>query len=494
MGRPGRRAAVPLRNPVSPHCGMHPAITPLHQIEYNLPMRPTRFLSLLIVLAAWLGAVMTSPTRESAAQDGLPPPHLGYGIHVAPHTAIAPALVDQLRMDWVKLYEVGQISAFANKRILFRLDLPWPSNWEAFRSSVRQRAAELAALGVEAVEIHNEPNLALEWPGGPNAWQYTQMLRVAYTQIKAVAPQLIVVSGGLAPTLTTADRQAISDIDFAAEMLDNGAAQWFDAFGYHPYGYNQPPEAEPSPTTLTFRRTELIRALFEERGLYDKQIWLTEFGWLRDPAEDGVQCSDSDPNFAGFAWLRVSGQTQADYTVRAFEWADRHWPWAGPMFLWNLNWALYPPGVTPLCSHMRWFSVLNSSGAPLPVFNRVAAMPRRFSDYQPRLTLYTADLTAEVSRYCPASLLVGEVRVLNSGYPGRFAATVQGVAPPGGPALEVYPPAVRSGDTVQVYADTAGLPPGLHTFFLNVTATIGGQAVGEMIQGYIVVTEGASGC
>ncbi len=75
-----------------------------------------------------------------------------------------------------------------------------------------------------------------------------------------------------------------------------------------------------------------------------------------------IACSDSDPDFAGFAWLRVSGQTQADYTVRAFDWADRHWPWAGPMFLWNLNWALYPPGISPLCSHMRWFSILRQQG------------------------------------------------------------------------------------------------------------------------------------
>jgi hypothetical protein len=460
-------------------------------------MAAMRRLTVLLCLLALTVPVFlppAHPTRYAAAQsaDPLPPPHLGYGVHVGPHTSVSPALVDQLRMDWVKVYEVGQVAAFSHKRVLYRMDLPWPSNWEAFRVSVRQRAAELAALGVDAIEVHNEPNLALEWPHGPNAWEYTQMLRVAYTQIKAVAPQIIVVSGGLAPTITTGDRGAISDIDYAAEMLDNGAAQWFDAFGYHPYGYNQPPEAEPDSNTLNFRRVELIRALFEERGIYDKQIWLTEFGWLRDPAEDGVTCSDSDPNFAGFAWLRVSGQTQADYTVRAFDWADRHWPWAGPMFLWNLNWALYPPDMTPLCSHMRWFSLLRADGSPLPVFQRVAAMPRRFSDYLPRLTLYARDMTVEASMACPGSVLVGEFQVVNSGYPGTFTAQVEGVSPPDGPMLEVYPPRVASGDTVQVYADTANLLPGLHTIYVNVTATIGEQIVAEMIQGYIVVTEG--GC
>jgi hypothetical protein len=452
-----------------------------------------RFLLWPILILALAGGVMGPPAAQS--QDNLPPPHLGYGVHIAPHTNVSPALVDQLRMDWVKLYEVGQISEYAGrKRILFRMDLPWPSNWEAFRTSVRQRAAELSALGVEAIEVHNEPNLALEWPSGPNAWQYTQMLRVAYTQIKTINSNIIVVSGGLAPTITTADRGAISDIDFATEMLDNGAAQWFDAFGYHPYGYNQPPEVEPSYDTLSFRRVELIRKLFEERGIYDKQIWLTEFGWLRDPAEDGVSCSDSDPNFAGFAWLRVSGQTQADYTARAFDWADRYWSWAGPMFLWNLNWSLLPTGVNPLCSHMRWFSILRSDGSTLPVFNRVANLPRRVSDYLPRLTIDAQNMTVETTTECPGSVMVGEFDVINTGYPGSFNATVTGATPPGGPTLDIYPPAVSNGDTVQIFADTRGLSPGMYVIYLNVSATIADQIIAQTIQGYVVVKDGPGGC
>jgi hypothetical protein len=452
-------------------------------------------------LILWIGLLNTTliwtvsvPQAKAQGRGELPPPHLGYGIHIAPNTQVSPAWVDQLGMDWVKLYDVGQIGTFSHKRILFRMDLPWPSDWEAFRVSVRERAEQLAQFGVEAIEVHNEPNLANEWPHGPNGWQYTQMLRVAYTQIKAVAPNIIVVSGGLAPTITTPDRRAISDIEFAEEMLDNGAAQWFDAFGYHPYGYNMPPETEPSYHTLVFRRVELVRQLFEERGIYDKQIWLTEFGWLRDPAEDGIQCSDSNPDFAGFAWLRVSGQTQADYTVRAFAWADRQWPWAGPMFLWNLNWALFSPGVNGLCSHMRWFSIVRSDGSPLPVFERVAAMSRRYSDYLPRLTIYAAQMSVETSVACPGSVMVGEFSVINSGYPGRFSANIQAVAPPGGPTIEIYPASVQNGDKVQVFADTTGLPSGLHIIYINTEATIGAQTVSEMIQGYIVVTDQAGGC
>ncbi len=451
-----------------------------------------RFLSIFTALL--IICLLCGDSAAAQSSNGPPPPHLGYGIHVGPNTNVDVGLVDQLRLDWVKVYEPGQAANFPGKHILFRMDLPWPTDWNSFRSSVRERAAELSRLGVDAIEVHNEPNLALEWPHGPNAWEYTQLLRVAYTQIKSVDPNIIVVSGGLAPTITTGDRQALSDIDYAREMLDNGAAQWFDAFGYHPYGYNLPPEDEPAEDKLNFRRVELIRALFEERGILDKQIWLTEFGWLRDPAEDGVTCSDADPAFAGFAWLRVSGQTQADYTARAFDWADRYWPWAGPMFLWNLNWSLYPDNIAPPCSHMRWFSLLRRDGSHVPLFDRVASMPRRFSDYLPQLTIYAQNMTIETSQYCPGSVMVGEFKVLNTGYPGSFKADIQAVGPPGGPLIDVYPPTVTSGDTVQIFADTTGLTTGMYIIYVNVSATINEEVVAQMIQGYVVISDIMGGC
>ena len=68
------------------------------------------------------------------------------------------------------------------------------------------------------------------------------------------------------------------------------------------------------------------------------------------------------------------------------------------------------------CSHMRWFSAAQRR-APLPVFQRVAAMPRRASDYPPRLTIYAENMTVETGAYCPGSIKVGEFAVLNAGFP-----------------------------------------------------------------------------
>ena len=234
----------------------------------------------------------------------------------------------------------------------------------------------------------------------------------------------------MAPTETTPDHKAESDLDFADEMFGNGAAQWFDAFGYHPYGYNLPPEADPNTNKLVFRRTERIRALMEKYGIY-KQIWLTEFGWLRDPSEDGVNCQDNDPEFVGYAWLRVSGKQQADYLVRAFQYADQNWPWAGPMFVWNLNWN-QQTWLNP-CNNQRWFALLRLNGDKTTAFQALAAMPHRYSDYQPKIELHAdtqTNMTAQVSLACPHMMPLGKFTIDNSGYPLPVNLTVEAVNGP----------------------------------------------------------------
>ncbi|NLF78586.1 MAG: hypothetical protein GX573_23070, partial [Chloroflexi bacterium] len=53
---------------------------------------------------------------------------------------------------------------------------------------------------------------------------------------------------------------------------------------------------------------------------------------------------------------------------------------------------------------------------------------------------------------------------------------------------EIFPPEVTNGDTVEVFADTENLEPGMHIIYVNVSALIGEQRVAETIQGYIVVS------
>ena len=445
----------------------------------------------------------TNSTDLSQSHQQLPSPHLDYGIHVAPYTNVDVGLVDSLRMPWVKLYTPDQIPRFPGKRVLFRLDVTWTSyssNAENFRRDIQGRVRELSDLGVVAIEVHNEPNLGSEWNNDPNAWEYTQILRVVYTEIKRINPTIIVVSGGLAPTFTTPNGRSVNDLDFAEDMFNNNAGNFFDVFGYHPYGYNAPPEQAPSHDLLNFRRVELIHELMREHNI-NKQIWLTEFGWLRDPSEDGVSCSSSDPNIADFIWMLVDGRTQADYIVRAFAYADRNWSWAGPTFLWNLNWSMIPSNALHPCSHMRWFALLRGDGRPTQAFNSVATMPRRpapwipgqIPNIGPEMVLVADDMTVEVGVTCLGWVPVGQFEVTNEGS-GTFIVNIEPAISLSGPAVEVSPEVAKIDDVVTIFVDTTGLIAGLYTVHINVSTTIDERIIRQTVQGYIHISESYAAC
>jgi hypothetical protein len=165
----------------------------------------------------------------------------GYGISVGPHLESQPELLDEMGMDWVKVYDTAQIADYPDRHILFRVERAgYPPDWDldAWTDGLHEFARELDRRGVDAVEIGNEPNLAREWGNQPpDPAKYVDVLRRAYTAFKSEAPDIIVVSAGLAPTAGLPDGSAVDDLWFAQRMLDLGAAQYMDAWGYHPYGF-----------------------------------------------------------------------------------------------------------------------------------------------------------------------------------------------------------------------------------------------------------------
>jgi hypothetical protein len=194
---------------------------------------------------------------------------------------------------------------------------------------------------IDAYQIWNEPNLAREWANRPpNPADYSRLLKVAYQSIKAVDPNAYVISAGLAPT-TRWDNVAMPDTVFIQGMYDAGAEPYFDLLGAHGAGYKVAPETDPdvvandpnlnnndpSPPQLRriycFRHVEDVRAVMVANGDADKQIVLLEFGWTTD-------YRTASP----YHWHAVSDEEQADYLVRAYQYAREHWqPWIGVMSL-----------------------------------------------------------------------------------------------------------------------------------------------------------------
>lgn len=307
-----------------------------------------------------------TPTYTQFFPDLRPPSRpIDLGISVGPFLPAHRDLLNAMGMTWVKIYDTPQIADYPDQNVLFRVNVD-PSDLDGWERGLYNLAPELAQRGAVAVEIGNEPNLAAEWNGSPSPQQFTDALCRAYRAFKETAPRITVVSGGLAPS-DNIPGQAANDLEFARGMLDAGAGACFDAWGYHPYGFDQPPEADPSAHPMSFRRAELMHDLLSAYGLGDRPVWLTEFGWLRDPREEGVDCA-GEAQFAGFGWMVTPRDTQAVYTARAVSYAADNWPWVGPLFLWNLNWNRYEADYEPVCSHLRWYGVLDSNGTPLPVF------------------------------------------------------------------------------------------------------------------------------
>jgi hypothetical protein len=205
---------------------------------------------------------------------------------------------------------------------------------------------------IAAYQIWNEPNLAREWGGkAPNPEAYTRLLKAGYQAIKRADPNAIVISAGLAPT-TRSDKVAMPDTEYLKRMYAAGAQPYFDALGAHGAGYKAPPEKDPGEVAndpafynkgdpncpgpacriYCFRHVEDLHKIMVNNGDTNKQVVVLEFGWTIDPR----------PN-SPYAWHAVTEEQQADYFVRAYQYAKQHWrPWIGVMsliYMPNIDWT-----------------------------------------------------------------------------------------------------------------------------------------------------------
>ena len=199
---------------------------------------------------------------------------------------------------------------------------------------------------IGAYAIWNEPNLAREWcDNPPNPQEYAELLKMAYTTVKEIDPDAIIMSAGLSPTggpmpIAMEDTQFLEQLyEVAGGSLDGYA----DVVGAHAPGFKAPPEISPDEVMqnteiygdgryFTFRRIEDLRAIMEKNGDADRQISILEMGWTTDPRPESP-----------YSWHAVTEQEKADYLVRAFAFAEENWsPWIGVMtviYLCNTDWT-----------------------------------------------------------------------------------------------------------------------------------------------------------
>ena len=226
---------------------------------------------------------------------------------------------------------------------------------------MRHLLVKLPALGADAIEVWNEPNIDREWPNGQvNGGTYTQMLAAAFNAIRTANPNTIVISGAPAPTgffgTAGCTAQGCNDDVFMQQMAEAGASAYMDCIGLH---YN---EGIVSPATNSgdprgefptyYFGSMLARGYNLFGGI---PVCFTELGYL---TAEGFE----DPLPANFAWAQNTSLAQhaawlADAASRAAQ-SGR----VRIMIIWNVNFTQYvgdpmggyamqrPDGSCPSCS------------------------------------------------------------------------------------------------------------------------------------------------
>jgi hypothetical protein len=238
---------------------------------------------------------------------------------------------------------------------------------------------------VQAIEIWNEQNLAVENGGHvavADAGHYVELLKAAYTRIKAVDPSVYVIAGPPSSTGISKASVAIDDMTYYKAMYSYQGGvirDYFDAQAVHPGGSANPPDTlwpdNPSNAkgwtdhpTFYFRHVEDVHTLMLEYRLGDHQVWITEFGWATRNTSPGFEFGN-----------QVSFEQQAEYTVGAMRRAKEQYHWVGAMFLWNLNFAILRARSGQPRHEQASFGILNADGSPRPVFLAIqkylAALP-----------------------------------------------------------------------------------------------------------------------
>jgi len=256
-----------------------------------------------------------------------------------------------------------------------------PADPATFASFNGKLAAKYCGTSLKAIEVWNEQNLHYEWGNKPlNAGEYVNLLKPSYAAIKAACPSMTVVSGALTPAGSNGNL-AMDDFQYLEEMFQAGMANYADAIGAHPSGYNVPPSktyqeacaaiqisgnsfngACDSPHhSWSFRSTmEGYRSIASRYGASNKRIWPTEFGWAAGGAFDNRYAYANDNSL----------EEQAQWTVEAYQ-MMKSWGWVGPAFLWNLNFRVVANGT----EKAQW-GIVSNGWDPLPAYNALRDMPK----------------------------------------------------------------------------------------------------------------------
>lgn len=284
---------------------------------------------------------------------------------------------------WDKYDMIVDLAEAYDVRILARLDNPpaWshadpgigafapPDDIQDF-VNFAAAVAERYRGRITHYQIWNEPNIYPEWgeqPVDPAA--YSEMLCRVYDALKAIDPQIIVISASLSPTIALSERN-LNEFIYLQRMYEAGAC--FDVMGTQGYGFNSgPTDRRLSPFRLNYGRHLYLRDLMIANGDSARPIWITEAAW------NPIDSPEVPPDVIGRENFGVVTREQAArYMPLAYQRAESEWPWVGPVFYWFFKRAAdFEQGQS-----FYYFRMVEPDFTPLPIYDamreHIAAAPR----------------------------------------------------------------------------------------------------------------------
>jgi len=210
-------------------------------------------------------------------------------------------------------------------------------------------------------QIWNEPNIFPEWGNQDVSPEgYTELLCRTYDALKAVDPEIVVISGALAPTVSLT-RRNLNDFIFLQLMYQAGAGDCFDILSMQGYGLNSgPTDRRMRITTVNYARNLYIRDQMIANGDAHKPIWISEAAWNPVPDPDEVADINARYNFG-----QVTEEQAARFMPIGYQRMLEEWPWVGVMNYWFFKRAT----DFEANQSFYYFRMVEPDFTPLPVFD-----------------------------------------------------------------------------------------------------------------------------
>lgn len=207
-----------------------------------------------------------------------------------------------------------------------------PTNTSDWADFVSQLATRYKGKGVY-YEIENEVNAPAFWSGTTD--DYVSLLKTSYKAIKTADPQATVLcaamSCGVTLNLQESERQDFVS-EFNAWQSPILATKAFDVVAVHNYYF--PSIITANGATYTSYLQNILN-LMKQAGVSNKQIWVTETGYIAQTTKTDGRTDQSSPSQQA-TWLSESYQQAFSLGVDRTFWLvvdDRSEPYFGSMGL-----------------------------------------------------------------------------------------------------------------------------------------------------------------